>query len=1253
MEDIAHNESTISRPCIWRQDHNGYNQSYDKQLMEDICRQQDVTGLVPPYSPNWRRDDVQTQLRNILGSTYEDTNRLKVWQSPSKGRQDNLECQSELQNILQSSIQDATTADFSGSPCKLRQDGGLNQSNIHSNLSSSLQDAYSPDVSTSPCKWRQYTYSPKIRQSPSKWRPCKAKNQFNTPKIFVEDDSISDFTRSLFKLRQEMSTPHQNEASYNQNLSIKAGRDVSTGNNSNWLDQQGTISPSSTPSNTYNYPDCTEGLSLQFLARQQYKGFKNPTSSIAGQSLLSSGRSVSGELFFPSAGEVQGVASLKRQVQIPPSFPSVASYKQVFTSALKEHLNLILFNLGQRFHTARNKVDTQCLDSSTPLASIDNPQASRAPQCNHGNAAKMVCVKKEGKNKGRFFYACSAPRSNQCKFFLWADQFKSDPSSDAKGSSSTKISLMEPNAAMTFFKSQNVRLYYGCEFRRTCSYNSMLPGAPAWAIKRKQQMMKSTKKKLYLNLSWKEASTSYGKDDIWVISKDLTFDPRSTFLAKSVYHGPSSNNDVEIEPLACYSTSNWPSPCTVHAILACNASSELVCLSNLKEHVNSTSVPILQSLINRSDNQPITQSRLSTFKSPAQAQSQSKFLNYPPQEIDHIATLMIETYKLNTDQAKALRRVAKMFQQTSNDNPNPEPVTLIHGVFGAGKSFLLAVIVLFLVKLFKLSEEQNPEAVSQRSPWKLLIASTTNVAVDRILLVLLGLGFEDFIRVGSLRKIAKPILPYSVHASDKKDSQEIKDLYEMLKTDLTPTEKSQIRRSLERQRLGQNRDLLSSVKVVGVTCAACTFPCMSKLIFPVILLDECSQMTEPSSMLPIARFQCEKLVLVGDPKQLDPTIQGSEAAHSYGLEQTLFNRLIHQGYEPILLRTQYRCHPRISAIANCLFYNQQLEDGVVAEDRPPLTASLPTLCFFSVPSGKECCARDGSFFNEEEASFVIYLIDVLMSLGVEAGDVGVITLYKAQTMKISMMLQDSKLANQKGIKAIQISTVDAFQGGEKSVIILSCVRTDYMGFADSDKRTNVALTRSKNHLFIVGNLRMLLANNLWSQVINLCKDAENGIQTSKGFVKEWTPKLEELQKLEEETKSQKQGQRSKASQETSTELEEVEKETSCQTAGVVSKDPQGQTFSNKCLLETSELPHLPTESSLHNESPSFSPFYEVEDSVLKDSKLEESQVGVSALCNISPSYSPLSGVEESESEDSFTKEHPPCFDIGGLEDILE
>ncbi|CAH3018172.1 unnamed protein product, partial [Porites evermanni] len=59
---------------------------------------------------------------------------------------------------------------------------------------------------------------------------------------------------------------------------------------------------------------------------------------------------------------------------------------------------------------------------------------------------------------------------------------------------------------------------------------------------------------------------------------------------------------------------------------------------------------------------------------------------------------------------------------------------------------------------------------------------------------------------------------------------------------------------------------LSQVRVVGFTCAACVFPCLDKLKFQILLLDECSQMTEPASLLPMARFECQKLVLVGDPK---------------------------------------------------------------------------------------------------------------------------------------------------------------------------------------------------------------------------------------------------------------------------------------------------------------------------------------------------------------------------------------------------
>lgn len=73
------------------------------------------------------------------------------------------------------------------------------------------------------------------------------------------------------------------------------------------------------------------------------------------------------------------------------------------------------------------------------------------------------------------------------------------------------------------------------------------------------------------------------------------------------------------------------------------------------------------------------------------------------------------------------------------------------------------------------------------------------------------------------------------------------------------------------------------------------------------------------------------------------------------------------------------------------------------------------------------------------------------------------------------------------IKAVQVSTVDAFQGAEKEIIVLSCVRTRQMGFIDSEKRMNVALTRAKRHLLIVGNLACLSKNRLWGRVIHHCK----------------------------------------------------------------------------------------------------------------------------------------------------------------------
>ncbi|XP_028404167.1 protein ZGRF1-like [Dendronephthya gigantea] len=207
--------------------------------------------------------------------------------------------------------------------------------------------------------------------------------------------------------------------------------------------------------------------------------------------------------------------------------------------------------------------------------------------------------------------------------------------------------------------------------------------------------------------------------------------------------------------------------------------------------------------------------------------------------------------------------------------------------------------------------------------------------------------------------------------------------------------------------------------------------------------------------------------------------------------------------KPILLRTQYRCHPLISSISNRLFYNDQLLDGVNAEERKPLVDFIPTLCFYDVANGKEECSQDGSYFNTSEAKFVVTLIKSLLESEIEPKQIGVISQYKSQLTAINNSLSADGATSQKELAGIQISTVDAFQGGEKDVIILSCVRTKHIGFIDCERRTNVALTRAKRHLCIVGRGKMLSSNALWKKILTICRDSPLGLQSSESYVKEW------------------------------------------------------------------------------------------------------------------------------------------------------
>jgi hypothetical protein len=106
------------------------------------------------------------------------------------------------------------------------------------------------------------------------------------------------------------------------------------------------------------------------------------------------------------------------------------------------------------------------------------------------------------------------------------------------------------------------------------------------------------KKVMYIVLKYRDSSSLYTKDDIWIISKSINFEPRTTFVAKSMFYGPSSSGDLEIEPVSGYSPSNWRSGDTVHAIWACNAGTELSCMQNLDDYATLQQMPLLPYIMN-------------------------------------------------------------------------------------------------------------------------------------------------------------------------------------------------------------------------------------------------------------------------------------------------------------------------------------------------------------------------------------------------------------------------------------------------------------------------------------------------------------------------------------------------------------------------------------------------------------------------------------------------------------------------------
>jgi hypothetical protein len=258
-------------------------------------------------------------------------------------------------------------------------------------------------------------------------------------------------------------------------------------------------------------------------------------------------------------------------------------------------------------------------------------------------------------------------------------------------------------------------------------------------------------------------------------------------------------------------------------------------------------------------------------------------------------------------------------------------------------------------------------------------------------------------------------------------------------------------------------------------------PCLDELCFQMVIVDEATQAVEPASLIPIIH-SATKFVLVGDQNQLGPTISGDAAIEmkQCGYGDSLFQRLVSNGMDFVLLDTQYRMHPAISDFPNRCFYNGQLRDGVGANDRRSPSLGFPTpLLFLDVDGLEE--RHNKSYANMSEVKAVMLIVARMRHCGVEGKRIGVIAPYSAQVIQLRSMFPRIRHSD------IKIASVDSFQGGERDYIVVSCVRahpaTHTIGFLNDDARLNVLLTRARFGLVIIGHRATLEMNKNWNLLV--------------------------------------------------------------------------------------------------------------------------------------------------------------------------
>ncbi|KAF5899480.1 putative helicase senataxin isoform X1, partial [Clarias magur] len=493
----------------------------------------------------------------------------------------------------------------------------------------------------------------------------------------------------------------------------------------------------------------------------------------------------------------------------------------------------------------------------------------------------------------------------------------------------------------------------------------------------------------------------------------------------------------------------------------------------------------------------------------------------------------------NADQTKAISCGVAMVKR----NQNTPKILLVHGPPGTGKS---KIIVGMLHRFFSDGAGPSVNRYSKSRRMRILICAPSNAAIDSLMKKIIAAfkamclnsqspqgtcGDINLVRLGSEKTISKDLIGFSLdrqvrkaleRAQQKPDSdiqrrkEELDKIIDGLSRQCAKTEKKsplfeqlsnqKISCSKEREKLSrqlkefrskrqevQSRLLLDAhvicctLSTSGSSLLESAFRRLGHEPFNCVIVDEAGQAKETETLIPFL-YRCPNLILVGDPRQLPPTVV-SQKAKELGFDQSLMARTWKRLYCPdtrlrpcIFLGTQYRMHPDICEFPSKYIYGNDLKnDQETAQKLCSSSWLFEPYRVFDVVDGKESKERD-SFRNMKEVKLVVLLFKQLWQTHAsfkkkEQIRVGIITPYNAQKQQILQALEKETDKEFKKYIHVEVDTVDGFQGREIDCTIVSCVRASNengsIGFVGNRQRMNVTITRAKSSLFILGHLRTL------------------------------------------------------------------------------------------------------------------------------------------------------------------------------------